>query len=233
MLRYSDELRYGSPDEVFFFKPAVDGAEPAQAPQNMLVKIAATSGATVLESAECTWNADAGRIELPLDLSGPSPALLCASYRAEVGFDIAGRRLVFDCAFDVVPRPWQPNVGTVELLALAPALACADDGYTLAAIVGEAEEQLRLRIRAAGLIPGLVANRAALDQCLRSLILSLACQRASRNAGKDGLWNKHLSWQAAYESKWRELSASLHYDGDRDGSPNAIGRDVAAVRLKP
>jgi|GEM_PF-3032189 len=234
MLRYSDELQHASANEIFFFKPAIEGSAPAETPVNMLICIRAENGEVLLQSDKAVWNADSSRIELRLNLSDSGQNINCGTYSAGISFDCDEEHCIFDCAFDIVPRPWRPNITMADLLALIPSAGYADDNQNaMAALVNEAEEQLRLRIRAAGMTPALIANRAALDQCLRALILSLACQRSSRNAGKDGLWNKHLSWQASYESKWRELVASMRYDGDADGAASAVGRDMAAVRLRP
>ncbi len=234
MLHYPDELARGSCSQVLYFRPVIESKTIDQAPDSMLVSICDPSGRLVFSSGDARWNIERSRLELEMDLSDAELWPEGRNWRALFEIEYEEFNHEFDYHFDIVTRPWRPNLCPQDLAALAPLaiLPGADGNKDVVSILAEAEDSIRRRARSSGFAPGLIADHSALDQVLQALALSLMYMRASNNF-KQGYWEKHEAWHTKYESLWAELVSSSRYDADGDGSIVDEAVSLAPARLKP
>jgi hypothetical protein len=229
-MRYTHELRAGSAREWFYYRPSIEASLP-ESPQNATVTVIGPTGKPLTQAIELAWDSDSGRLWADLDTTGWASA---RHHRAEIRFDNGTRSYLRQIYVDVLPDPWRPNLTAQDLSALAPlaALDLGESGADYAALIGEAEEQIRLQLLARGVSPGLLRNRAALDRCHRLLALSLVYLRAAD--GRDaGMWTKHTNWREQYDRALSELLSVSELDANLDLARDEAPHDRSAVRLTP
>ncbi len=238
MLYYTDEIRSGSPSEQLFFRPVVNNRElqsDPEAPLQGQFDIWNPRGNSLVASAQsANWNADLQRFEIELDTSDTDQWPIGSNYRAEISFtvDQSQYRRVF--YFDVLADPWRSQLTSADLLALSPALSYEDDQLSpdFQELIAEAEEHIRLHLRARGVSPGLVRNKAGLDRCHRLLTLSLIYLRSA--SGQDsGHWHKQQQWREQYEQGFQELMARSEMDHNQNDVIDDGVENKLVVRLQP
>jgi len=233
MLFHSCELRLNSATEQFYYRPSLDGQILTGTPTGV-VSIRNPSGtACLVTEAALNWNVTAKRFECLLDTRESRGFRLAADYQAEIRFSAAQQSHVRTVLFDVVRDPWRANLTADDLLPLAPLSGFDRQGSSaLSGLIAEAEEQLRQRLRAMDVLPGLLHDKEDLDRCHRLLALSLLYLSAAGDE-KSGYWRKHQVWQGQYERAFAQLLSALRMDTDQDGAANGGKRNKSGARLQP
>ncbi len=234
MLHYSDECRLGVEAERFDYRPGLAGNELDGTPTALLNVFPPAGSNPVLFEAAMNWNAAALRFELDLDTRDDRIWKAAANYRFDISFTNAGHthhRLVY---VDLVADPWRPASTLADLAALAPSLAFdrAEREGVVLSVMGEAEEQIRLALRARGLAPGWVADKAALDRLHRLLTLSLWYLRASGDGDGDRMEKYHI-WRRRYARSLSRFLAALRLRPDAQYSQTQVCANHSGARLSP
>ncbi len=233
MIHYTDEIRAGSPAETVGYRPSSGYRLLEEDPQATLSIYPPGGAGAIVSGQPMVWDPDEHGLKTTLDTSDARLWPKGNNYMAEVRFttDEMSRVRVF--YFDVLADPWRPNLTTADIMKLSGTAALGDDAESpdYSEPIAEAEERLRIRLRARGLSPGQIRNKAALDRCHRMLGLSYLYLHASTGE-ESAFWNKHRTFQKLYERSFSELLSAVELDVDQDNRPDRPSQKAQA-RLQP
>jgi len=232
MLNYTDEIKLGIESAQLRYRPSANHTVFETASASITI-FYPDGHATAIVQSEMQWNATSHELFYIMDTTGSNWSA-AKNYRAEMIIASGTDSFYREFYFDICKTPWKANTTVNDLIKLAPMAGYNHGGdlQSCETAIVEAEEQLRVLLRASGFAPADIADHSTLDACHRYLALSIFYLQSSGN-GDSVMWSKHEKWQELHEQTFKHLVTRLKLDLNQDGAIDGETQNLTSRRFEP